>query len=227
MKLDIKKIIMREEAVYRKMEKGRATALNKSGALIRKAAQRSMRKPNKPYREADKTGYWFDLPGRKGKPPLRWANRPKGAGLYNLMLYVYSEKKGSVVVGPEGFGNTMVGRAVPGLVEEGGLRTVPNPRRRIRKIGSGGEMRVSARMPLRKSKGSFESTSVVLNRFGNRRYVSYGYVKTQRQAARANKLNTELYGPKTWAIHADKHEFMGPTTRNPQIRDKIVGFFGG
>ena len=228
MQLDVslKKMIMHEEAVYKKMEGKRRTALKRAGGLIRSVSRRSMRRPNRQYKAAKFVGDWSKVRSRGTKPPLRWMDRRRGGGLYRMMLFTYDDRVKSVVVGPTGFGRPKAGGAVPGQVEAGGRRRIRNIRSKKRKIGDGGEVAVSSRFQFSKRGKQLKSTKVALNRFGNTRYVRYIKIRTSAQAARANKLNRELYGPETMTVNTKPHEYMGPVIRDTQIKAKIAGFFG-
>jgi len=88
-----------------------------------------------------------------------------------------------VVIGPVGFPR---GSGAPETLEFGGRAKVRNKRRRKRRIGGGGEIDVR----------------------GGR--VIYTKLKTAAQAARANRLNEELYGPLYKVVFIEARPFMRP-----------------
>jgi len=77
-----------------------------------------------------------------------------------------------------------------------------NPRRRVRKVGSGGEIRLGGR-PCR-------TTRPVLDRHGATVQVTYARLRTGAQVARANRLNEQLYGPALYMATYPPRPFMGP-----------------
>ena len=227
-KVNIKQMIIEEEKLYKTILKKQEKALKRSGGLIRTAVRRSMRKPGKSARIAKQSGEWDTVRNRArtGKPPLRWMHMRKGGGLYRTMLFLLNDRKDNVVIGPVGFGGGGMGGPVPAQVERGGVRMMKNHRRRRRKIGDGGELRVSTSRSIPKRGRPHRTQKVTTSRFGNRRYVSYGTIRTQQQAHRANRLNKLLYGPKEQRIKAKSHEYMGPVINNLMTKRKVAGFFG-
>jgi hypothetical protein len=77
-----------------------------------------------------------------------------------------------------------------------------NRRRRFREVGQGGEVRVGGR-PSR-------TTKPVQDRRGNVVWVTYARLRSAAQAARANRLNEELYGPASYMATYPPRPYMGP-----------------
>lgn len=107
------------------MKKGLANAshyaLNKFGAYVRTAAQRSM-----PYRSQPRF-----RPGKKpsksraGKPPIAWRQgpgHPRGPLLRKRIFYYYDPLRQSVITGPELLRGTR--KMVPETLEHGGFVTI-------------------------------------------------------------------------------------------------------
>ncbi len=159
------KMFLTTDAVKRAIPPASRKALSRAGGLLRKVAQRSMR-----YRKKASLA---------GQPPS--AHRERGALLRKLLFFGWDSQAESVVVGPLGFGKN--GAA---LQEFGGRVRVKNPRRRFRKIGDGGEIRISAGVAV------------------------YTKLATQAQAHRANRLNRELYGEDFIQVSVPRRPFMKP-----------------
>ena len=89
-----------------------------------------------------------------------------------------------------------------------------NKRRRKRVVGGAGEIRIGGR-GARDKRGRFlaatgKNTKRVTDRHGQSVLVTYGKLFTAQQAARANRLNEELYGPSTYVANYPPHPFMRP-----------------
>lgn len=172
--------------------------LSKFGAFVRQTAKQSMKK---------KAG-----PAPPGQPPHSHVGLLK-----RWILFGYDKTKESVVVGPTKLpkkGN------VPETLEKGG--TVParkNPRRVKRKIGDGGVML------LRKTNSAASKQVVDLNY--QKRWVTFGPLKTARQVVHAEKLESELWGPMEITGTVEPRPYMGPAFENelpklpPQWRDSV------
>jgi hypothetical protein len=186
----------------------------RAGSLIRQTARRSMRRAGKKVTLLKQRGETSTIPSRPGKPPLRWMDMPRGGGLYNTMQFAWDPKKQSVVIGPTWFGGR--GRPVPGQVEAGGRSWTKNPRRRRRKIGDGGEM----------GYGGNGSKLAKGTQMGDIQ-IRYAQIRTHAQAARANRINADLYGPLKIQITAAPHPYMGPALEKSQPRvAEIMGRHG-
>lgn len=182
-------------AVISKAEK---RALNRAGATIRMIAKRSMK--------ARKAG----TASPPGMPPYR--HRFQGAtgsgqsyGIYKSILYGFDAATSSVVIGP----SSTWGPRVHSIMEShefGGREQKKNPRRRIRKVGGAGEIRIGTvqkrgkRLPVKRAKGTLLGDVT----------VTYGKLFTESQARRANELNTKLYGPTVLHSTYPPRPTMGP-----------------
>ena len=129
-----------------------------------------------------------------GSPPSAHTEFLKGR-----ILYAYEEDAQTVVIGPE----RMEGRigSAPSVLEYGG--TVPrrrNTRRRIRQVGGPGEIQIGLG-------GGITVRHTLLGDVS----VTYVRLRTAAQAARANRLNEQLYGPAFIPAHYQAaRPFMGP-----------------
>ena len=189
------------------VDRGRQRALVKSAALVYTVARRSMR-----YRK------W--RPGAKGAPPGRppFARTGRGARLDALvrkgMAFVYDRAAKSAVVGPLRLAGG--GTGAPSNLEFGGTARARDART-ARRVGGSGEIRVSSGTG-RDSKGRYtsaggRSTKVVRTSTGKRVRVTYAKLKTAEQAARATRLNDELYRPASASVRVAARPFMAPALR--------------
>lgn len=184
-RLEVKKLFFNRPAVIDLVGKKTAAALSKAGAYVRKRAQRSMGKRKR-----------ASLPGQ---PP----SSHKGF-LKQLILFSLDPQTRSVVIGPTPYRGPA---EVPGILEHGGAgRRVRNSRRIKRLVGKSGEIRLGGR-PCGNSKvskgGPHSPMGSVL--------VTYARLRTAAQAARANDLNEQLYGPATVpAPRIAARPYMGP-----------------
>lgn len=199
---------MNQNLIENKIKKSELSGLKSVGAFARKVAQRSMRKRKKP--------------SPPGQPPS-----VHSGGLKKGIVFSVDTAKSSVVVGAlkvekvngrRIYTNEL--KPVPATLEYGG--TLPerkNPRRRIRKIGTGGEVRI----------GKDKNSKIVKDLHGKKRSVVFIKIKTAAQAARANQLNEELYGPeKLKSEHVDARPYMRPAdeiTRKQMIPGAFAGTF--
>lgn len=171
------------KVVLNAMSKTEKKEFSKQGAIVRTRARQSMRKRKKP-----------SLPGQ---PP-----RVVKGQIKKFLFFSWDNTTRTVVVGP-----TLLpkGTGAPSTLEYGGTsKGGRNPRRRLRKIGSGGEIRVEGKR------------------------VTYARIRTEAQAARANKLNEQLYGPlKFGPARIAKRPFMHPALTErvpklaPALKDKL------
>ncbi|HOI57052.1 MAG TPA: hypothetical protein PLP01_17505, partial [Phycisphaerae bacterium] len=115
-----------------------------------------------------------------GHPPR--AIRPHPWVRKNL-FYAFEPVSMGVVIGPVGFPR---GSGAPETLEFGGRAKVRNKRRRKRRVVGGGEIKIS----------------------GGR--VIYTKLRTAAQAARANRLNEELYGPMYKVVFIEARPYMAP-----------------
>lgn len=150
------------KAVQRAIGQANFQSLQRVGRSVRTIARNSM----------EKVGKKRPKPSRPGKPPKR-----RKELLHKFLYYAFDSKEAAVVIGPAALGSRPV---VPGLHEFGGRVTVKG-RRRTRKIGDGGEIRLAS-PPKGKPVPGRPGVNVI-----------YTKLKTAAQVSRANSLNAELY----------------------------------
>ncbi|MCX5674808.1 MAG: hypothetical protein NTX87_07355 [Planctomycetota bacterium] len=182
-------------------------ALAKAGATVRMIARRSMRYVTSLAGQQRQVvaGQRKRLAGEHrssppGSPPN--AIRPHPF-IREFLYYALDPGRGSVVIGPVRI-NTHVN--VPALHEYGGTQVLKAPQRRLRKLGSSGEIRIGGRVGL--------TTRAILNRHGWVNHVTYAKLRTSQQVTRANRLNEELFGPAggatVYVASYPPRPFMGP-----------------
>ena len=178
--------------VKRSMDKATYDATFKAGMLIRTIAQRSMR-----YATQPKAGSARVRPVSKpGEPPRAvrphpWIRDHVSAG--------YDTATHSAVIGPEILAGSSMAQYI---LEFGGRTFFRNKRRRIRRIGSGGEVRIGPPM--------CRTTKPTTNFRGNSVEVTYARMHSAAQVERANQLQEELYGPANKVVFIERRPFMGP-----------------
>jgi hypothetical protein len=162
LRYDVKKMFFDRRAVIDAIGRANVKVLGRAGAFIQRRAKSSIRKRKRA--------------SRPGEPPSSHIGT-----LRNLIYFGFDTGTRSVVVGPTPVG--MIG-TVPPTLEFGGPSVVrKNPRRRQRRPGGAGEIRIGG--PLSKT----------TKRATDGKWVTYAKLTTQAQADRANRLNEELYGP--------------------------------
>ena len=178
---DVKSMFFDRQAVIDAIGRGNVKTLGRAGAFIQRRAKASIRKRKR-----------ASLPG---EPPSSHIGT-----LRNLIYFGFDTGTRSVVVGPTPVG--AIGR-VPPTLEFGGPSVVKkNPRRRQRRIGGGGEIRLD---------GAHGKTT---KRTRDGKWVTYTKLTTQAQADRANQLNEELYGPEyIGGKPIEARPYMGPSLR--------------
>jgi hypothetical protein len=182
--MKVKELFLDRKAVSDLMGNAWVKAYSKFGAHVRTKAQRSLRytklkhsSPGEPPR-VHRAGDFM----RQSKNGTLRATSP----LRELIFFSLDMATKSVVIGPTPFRGPAV---VPGLLEYGGvIAQRKNYRRTVRKLGSGGEIRIGMK-PGKRNKTTKK------NKDG--KWVSYATLKTAAQVERANRLNEELYGPMT------------------------------
>ena len=178
-------------------------ALAKAGALVRTIARRSMRYVTG-LREQERQIAAGERKRLSGEPAPSAPGTPPHAvrphpWLRQHLYYAYDPGRGSVVIGPVRLSSRT---NVPAVHEFGGTVMVRNKRRRVRKVGSGGEIRVGGR--------ACRTTKPVQDRHGNTVQVTYARLRSAAQVARANKLNEALYGPASYVAGYPPRPYMGP-----------------
>jgi hypothetical protein len=183
--------------VQRMMLASTREALNRAGALVRAIARRSMR-----YATA-KAGLVMGQEWHLGPPASAPGTPPHAVQphpwIREFLYYAYDPARRSVVVGPMRLNSKI---NVPAVHEFGGRVQVWNRRRRVRRIGKAGEIRIGGR-PCRSTKPARALT-------GETVMVTYAKLRTAAQAGRANDLNRQLYGPAAYMADYPPRPFMGP-----------------
>ncbi|HUU09041.1 MAG TPA: hypothetical protein VM431_00705 [Phycisphaerae bacterium] len=178
-------------------------ALGKAGATIRTIARRSMRYTTSTREQARlvEAGRRKRIkptdPAPPGSPPRAVRPHP---WIRKFLFYGYEPATTSVVVGPTRLPGSQTN--IPALHEFGGTATMRNRRRRIRRVGDGGEIRVGGR-PGR-------TTRKVVDVHGRPVMVTFARLSTAAQAAHADRLNAELFGPAIRHLFYPARSYMGP-----------------
>jgi len=180
-----------------------AAALSKAGALVRTIARRSMRyvtslaEQQRQVAAGDRKRLTGNpAPSPPGTPPHAVRPHP---WIREFLYYAYDPAAGSVIIGPVRLSSRV---NVPSLHEFGGSCVLRNKRRRVRKIGSAGEIRIGG-APAKTSHFGYD-------RSGRAVMVTYARLRTGAQVARANQLNEALYGPASYMATYAPRPFMGP-----------------
>ena len=185
--------------------------LSKAGAFIKTTAERALR-----YRSRSSS---------PGEPPTSWragAIRPDGTRtkrgplLRKFMFYAFDPATQSVVVGPAALPGKR--QRTPSILERGGEAL--NSRRRVRRVGGSGEVEIGAAAAAR---GKATTRKTVKDASGKQVQVIYAYLWSGDQAARANRLNAQLYGPDEISIAP--RPYMGPSLT--KARPRIASMFSG
>ncbi len=182
----------------------------------------------------------------RGTPPFKHKHSTRGKksgrdyGLERSIMYAYDMMSQSAVIGP----STVYGANIADIGtrhEFGGSIVRKNPRRRLRKLGGAGEIRVNFRALKigvylkRDAKGRFlradqklrmATYTVADTRMGEVE-VTYGKLFTREQVRRANAINARLYGPAIIHGKYPQRAFMRPSLekiapRLPEYFDKAV-----
>lgn len=176
------------EVVRRAADKAQFDSLRKGGGSIRLIARRSIRRRKKP--------------SAPGQPP----SSRKGQ-LKEFIFFGYDVSSRSVVVGPARLDRPT---GAPNILEFSGTAKAPD-RRRVRRIGDGGEMRISD--------SPIPGATVKRAYSGKGPYVAYARVRSARQAAHATRLNDQLYRPNPATVRIAARPYMAPAldTALPQL----------
>ena len=193
------------------MSKAERRALNRAGATVRTVAKRSMR--SRPVGKASSPGM----------PPHRHKHGATGKsgmsdGLYKSILYGFDAATESVVIGPSSSWGPRV-HALMETHEFGGFERKKNARRKLRRVGGTGEIRIGKQAAQGRDKqGRFlkvasqigKTSKLAKGTMKGDVYVTYGRLRTSAQASRANRLNLELYGPSILHSTYPPRPTMGP-----------------
>lgn len=208
LEVTIKDYFFDREAVQDLLDEEGRSELNRMGARIRKVARSSIKRKGrarKPPKNVDGRAYqrWLDEQKNKprsapGEPVFQHTDHPS---INPKNIWYAFDGSDSVVVG---MGKTLSrsGAPVPKEIEFGSEKYAKNPRRRIRKLGGGGEVRVGGRV-------GRTSKRAVKTRVGDV-MVTYAKLRTAAQVAHANAINEGLYGPWTFRVKTAPRPVMGP-----------------
>lgn len=180
-------------------EFGRATArvFGSFGAYVRKVARNSIKPVGKK-----------GIASKPGQPP-----KSRTGLLREHIYFTYNRQARSVVIGAALFARSSWAQKT---LEHGGtVLRQRNRRRRFRKVGGAGEMRLYAGKACR-------TTKVVTGLHGEQR-VTYAKLTTQAQADRANRLNELIYGPAQVAATIAPRPYMAPAF--VQGKEKLPAFW--
>lgn len=205
MKFDIKvKQFFDRALIVDSMDRATRKGLSLAGKFIRDAA-RGLIRPGK--NRDDKS--------TPGEPPK------SHKGLLKKHIYYWGEftkEIQHVLVGPAPLRGGNRGEAPQTLEFGGTTRAAKNPRRRTRKVGGVGEIRLDA------SRGSVKKGASG---------IVYAQLKTEAQVRRAKELNEALYGP--WMIrsgYSEPRPYMRPAMEKgfaafqrkmPEIYSNVFG----
>lgn len=217
--------------VINAMDKVTYRAISLAARDVRKAAKRSMK--SRPINEYAPRG----TPPYKHKHSKRGKRNVRDFGLERSIMYAYDKIDESAVVGP----SSIVGRGIHAIAERhefGGSGSKKNPRRRLRRLGGSGEIRVNFRALKfgaelkRDSKGRFlrtdrklrMATYTVTDTLMGEVEVTYGKLFTKEQVRRANEINKRLYGPAILHGKYPTRAFMRPALE--KIAPQLPDYFG-
>jgi hypothetical protein len=200
---DVKGQFFDRGRVMQAMDAATHRAMEQAARFIRRRAQTSMRYVTDVREQARqveqgkrKRAPRAHTPSRPGEPPR--AVRPH-AYVREHLYYAYDPGARRAVIGPARLPRST---DAPETLEFGGAAMIRNPRRSVRRLGRGGEIRVGGLIgPTTKMA---EGTDV-----GNI-HVTYARLSTFAQVDRANRINERLYGPLEQRRRIAARPFMGP-----------------
>jgi hypothetical protein len=202
-KMECKNLFFDRGRVIRSMDKATREAMQRAAKFIRRRAQTSMRyvtslasQQRQLEEGARKRVPLPYTPSRPGEPPVAVRPHP---WVRKHIRYYYNPRKKAAVIGPVGFPS---GSGAPHALEFGGLVLIRDKRRRERKLGDGGEIRIGGRPGV--------TTKPAINKHGLAVMVTYARLVSARMVQRANMLNQLLYGDKESKRKMAARPFMGP-----------------
>lgn len=210
LKAKVKDFFFDREEVRARLSAKRLNALKSAGANSRKIIRR---KPRKRKRKS-----------RPGETPTVHSES-RYATLKNVQ-FAYDPSADSVVVGPIRIGADQMlsgPTTVPEMMEYGGGKRYNELWRKMR-VGGSGPIEVDQKRTTSSPKWgqSREAPDVnrgrlggtaqkfVVDQKGNERMVVFVPLETPAQAARAQRLHNEIWGPKFVAANIDARPFVGP-----------------
>jgi hypothetical protein len=199
-------------AVMEAIGKKRSKALNAIGREVRYQARGSMKLTP------------LGVASPAGQPPHRHRKTKKnkrGGDFWRSILYAYDRASGGVVIGP----STIFGRNIRTIAERheyGGKGRFRNPRRMLRRVGDGGEIRVE-----RRRKRTWTTAKRAKDTLLGPVWVIYCKLRTEPQARRANEINTALYGPAEIPADYPQRPTMGPALADvtPRVPTILTGIW--
>ena len=152
-------------------------------------------------------------PSKPGQPPS--VHAPSGQFASLRTVWFAWDGYLSVVFGPVGLGRGSP--TVPNMLEFGAnVSGRRNPRRKIRKLGDGGEIRIGGRVgPTTKPNRDFR---------GRVQSITYAKLRTPGQVSEANRLNEQLYGPEVFNYSLAARPFVKPGF--DKTVDRFAAIFG-
>ena len=202
-RVDPNRIFFDRQKVIDAVGKARAKAMSKSANTIKVIAKRSMRYATLfPQQLAQKAAGKRKRFGRirpaspPGFPPRAIQPHPF---VRKFLWAQFDRTTLSAVTGPIWLPRSKGGGTdAPRILEHGGrTKKKRNPRRKKRRLGGSGEIRLGGRVSRSTKQG-----------------VTYGRLTTPRMVARANTLNAELYGPEfTGGKFQRARPFMKPALK--------------
>jgi phage gpG-like protein len=212
------------ELVKNTLDKVERRALIMAAVDLKRKAKRSMYA--RPLGKASPRG----MPPFKHKHSRRGKRSGRDYGLERSIMYAYDFATRSAVVGP----STKYGANIADVGsrhEFGGSIVRKNTRRKVRRLGGPGEIRVKAQSlnwgdQLRDAQGRrlrMATRKVENTRLGPVE-VTYGKLFTNRQVALANRLNARLYGPAIIHGTYPERRFMQPALQDvaPRMPEYFV-----
>jgi len=178
--LSVTRLFFDRRTVTNAMDAATHKAMSIGAARIRRRAQRSMKTVSDQPARSDSLG--GHTASRPWHPPVSVRQHP---WLKRFLLYYYDRASKTAIVGPVGFA---AGSGAPHTLEFGGRAKIRNRRRRIRRIGDGGGIRVGG--PISRTTRAVQDSR---GRFTGR-MVTYARLRTAEEVRRANDINAQLYG---------------------------------
>lgn len=181
-------------------------ALSRLGAYTRRVARNSIKvkgaaKPApKPGTKAYDKWEREKASRPRSKPGSPIFQHTANSVVYPRNIWFAKDGADSVIVGMAKF-TTTTAVPVPASIEFGETKKAKNPRRRTRRIGSGGEIRTDGRHS--------KTTKIAKRTRMGDVAVVYAKLRTQAQVDRANQINAELYGDDEYAITTAERPVMG------------------
>ena len=206
----VKDFFFDREEVRKRLAKKRFNALKSAGALSRRIIRRQPRKRRRKSRPGETPSVHTDS---------------KFATLKNVQ-FAYDPSSDGVVVGPIKIGGEQLEEGqttVPEKLEYGG-GTRKNALWRKMYVGGSGPIEVDQQRrtatpkwgksreakPVNRGKRGGTGQKSVVDQKGDERMVVFVPIETPAQAARAQRLHNEIWGPKFISANIEARPFVGP-----------------